>query len=77
MRKGSDLFRLVSSATIPHLTGVKLKTLPIPVPPIELQEEFKNVYTRSVSHKARLKSQCRMIGALFDSLVQRAFRGEL
>jgi type I restriction enzyme, S subunit len=77
MRKGSELFRLVSSATIPHLTGVKLKSLNIPVPPVELQCRFGSAMELVSQQKARMQTQTDELDALFASLQHRAFRGEL
>lgn len=77
MREGSALFRLVSSATIPHLTGVKLKTLKIPVPPLPLQQQFAAAVESIDRQKARHREHLAGLDALFASLQHRAFRGEL
>jgi type I restriction enzyme S subunit len=73
-----DQFRFATSqATIAHLTGVKLKALSMPLPPIELQRRF----VEKVAAVKRLhgkKQEARSAAdALFHSLVQRAFRGQL
>jgi type I restriction enzyme S subunit len=67
----------ISSATISHLTGEKLRAVRIPIPPIDLQhayvrqareiEDLEDVHAR---HLAKLDE-------LFASLQHRAFRGEL
>ena len=40
LMNGGSILRHISQATIPHLTGVKLKTLRIPLPPLSLQQRF-------------------------------------
>lgn len=77
MREGTELHKLVSSATIPHLTGVKLKTLPIPIPPFELQQRFSRIYLYRENLMKEVKRSAFEVTRLFNSLVQRAFRGEL
>ncbi|MDV6034670.1 MAG: restriction endonuclease subunit S [Phycisphaera sp. RhM] len=77
MRQGSELMRLVSSATIPHLTGVKLKSLRIPVPPIELQCRFGYILESIEQQRTLIHNHVAKFGTLFASLQQRAFRGEL
>ena len=77
MREGSELSRLVSSATIPHLTGVKLKTMKTPVPPISLQRVFSDLACRNQALQVANARRFDVADGLFNSLVQRAFRGEL
>ncbi len=76
MRAGSILDS-ISTATIPHLTGVKLKSLKIPVPPLTLQKKFAKLVEQQT--KISRQTECGIDDAnyLFDALVQRAFRGEL
>ena len=73
-----DGFRfLKSQATIAHLTGVKLKKLDLPLPPIELQREFA---TRIEGHQKAIQNYQAALSEstqLFNSLVQRTFKGEL
>lgn len=74
----TDGFRLFTSqATIAHLTGEKLKTLPIPVPPYDLQIQFSERIRSVESMLAKRSTATRQIDDLFNSLVQQAFRGEL
>lgn len=73
-----DQFRFATSqATIAHLTGVKLKGLSLPLPPIELQRRFAGKVA-AVKRLHRKKQEARsQADVLFQSLVQRAFRGQL
>jgi type I restriction enzyme S subunit len=54
-----------------------IKKLEIALPPIEDQRHFAEVYQKLHFHKARLASPEASGDALFESLSQRAFRGEL
>jgi type I restriction enzyme S subunit len=77
LMKGSSLLGSISSATIPHLTGVKLKQIQIPVPPMKLQQEFQrqiHTYNRVREHGRVAHAET---DALFNTMVQRAFKGEL
>lgn len=67
----------VTSATIAHLTGEKLKAMAIPVPPMTIQRKFaqrqKCVDRIKTSHRVSLAE----LDAIFASLQHSAFRGEL
>jgi type I restriction enzyme S subunit len=67
----------ITSATISHLTGEKLKAMTIPVPPITLQNQF--VVQLTVVDKIKSKHQKSLfeLDNLFASLQHSAFRGEL
>jgi type I restriction enzyme S subunit len=65
----------VTTSTISHLTGEKLKIIPIPVPPIKLQNQFENKI--ELLNKLRESLSNMMSENLFNSLIQKAFKGEL
>jgi type I restriction enzyme S subunit len=67
----------VTSATIAHLTGEKLRAMAIPVPPISLQREFGRHIAAVEKLKATHLASLAEIDGLFASLQHRAFRGEL
>ena len=77
LSKNGGLNDHVTSATIAHLTGEKLKAMPIPIPPLPLQHEFARrvavVEKLKTTHRAALSE----LDLLFASLQHRAFRGEL
>jgi type I restriction enzyme S subunit len=54
-----------------------LGTLPIPVPPLPLQEEFAKRVTEIRELEAKQAASRERLGALFQSMLHRAFRGEL
>ena len=67
----------VTSATIAHLTGVKLKAMGVPIPPLELQHRYANlVQSRHHLLDAETRAE-RGLGKLFDSLVASAFDGSM
>ncbi|MFF1648904.1 restriction endonuclease subunit S [Streptomyces sp. NPDC058240] len=67
----------VSTATIAHLTGAKLKVLPISLPPLRLQQEFASRLDALEETKKRHESHLATLDELFESLQQRAFAGQL
>ncbi len=75
----SGVFARVSSKTssVAHLGAARFAAMPFPLPPLQLQQEFafrrqavRNLEREQVIAEAQT-------GDLFNSLVQRAFRGEL
>lgn len=54
-----------------------LRELPIPVPPIEMQDTFAGRVKALEAQKAELRASDRQFGRLFASLQHRAFRGDL
>jgi len=67
----------VTSATIAHLTGVKLKEIAIPIPPLSLQKEFVARVRKTMKLESEQVESSRRLNELFNPLVQRAFRGLL
>lgn len=63
----------VTVSTIAHLTGAKLKSLPIPVPPLALQQRFAAIVEKIEAQKATAAAQAEASEALFQSLLQKAF----
>ena len=72
---GLQRSRLLLSA---HLTGVKLKRLPIPYGrPLELQHRYAIIVASVEQQKARQRAHLAELDTLFASLQSRAFRGDL
>jgi type I restriction enzyme S subunit len=55
----------------------QLRALPVPVPPLPLQKEFARVQNEIRGLEAEQASSGRRLEDLFQSLLHRAFRGEL
>lgn len=67
----------VTSSTISHLTGEKLRTLPFPVPPLGIQKDFATLVERIHAQQVAVERALAAVDELFASLQSRAFRGEL
>lgn len=74
---GGALKDFITSATIAHLTGEKLRAVPVPVPPLELQQQFRDRVTKVQSSGHCVERALAADDELFTSLQSRAFRGEL
>ena len=62
-----------SKATIPHLTGIKLKQLMIEVPPIELQSQFADFVQQVEKSKAAVQQGLDRLNLLKSALMQEYF----
>lgn len=66
-----------SAASMPNISKARLKTLPIEVPPLHLQELFAGRRGQLASQEEAIRKVCSVDDELFASLQSRAFRGEL
>ena len=62
-----------AKATIAHLPGVKLKSLQVSVPPINLQQEFVSFVSQIDKSKSVIQKSLDNTQLLFDSLMQKYF----
>ncbi len=60
-----------------NFNGPAIRALPLPAPPTKLQDEFVAFYKNAIESGKRLLKASNEVNDLFNSLVQRAFRGEL
>jgi type I restriction enzyme S subunit len=67
----------ISSATIAHLTGMRLKSMEVIAPPLELQQFFGEQVKAVEAIQRRANMSLGSLEAFFASLQQRAFRGDL
>jgi type I restriction enzyme, S subunit len=65
------------STGVPHINLGILKKFPVPVPPLELQQEFTRVVDSVEQQKAQMVAHLTKLDSLFASLQSRAFNGEL
>ena len=77
MSKHNGFKDYTTSATIAHLTGVKLKTLSVPIPDLNLQKIFQQIHYKLNKINKALDKCAAESKNLFASLQQRAFKGEL
>jgi type I restriction enzyme S subunit len=74
----TDHFRRIApQGTQPNLNTGMLKNFRIPVPPLALQEDFAHRVTEIHELEARQAASRERLDALFQSMLHRAFRGEL
>jgi len=73
----SSLRNSVTSATIAHLTGVKLRRLRIACPPFALQRRFSEQVAEIRTIQSKQDRSRERLADLFQSLLHRAFQGEL
>jgi type I restriction enzyme S subunit len=66
-----------SAGSMPNISKSKLETALIEVPPLNFQREFANRISSIQKLKDAYRSSLAKLEMLFDSLQQRAFRGEL
>ncbi len=59
------------------LSLTKLKTIDIPVPPLETQNQFADVVVAHEKTRRQQHESARQSDHLFDTLLHRAFAGEL
>ena len=77
--RGKNYFLKSAKQTtgIATINKTQLKAFPLLTPPIELQRKFRDHINRIAGLTCRFKAEVRKVEALFSSLQQRAFRGEL
>lgn len=66
-----------TSGSMKNISKAKLMTIPIPVPPVELQRRFGKLAMAQHRLLCERRQGVSSTSDLFGSLVQRAFRGEL
>ena len=66
-----------AAGSMPNISKTNLKTVLLPVPPIELQNKFVSVVENVESIKKKYQSSLEKFENLYGSLSQRAFKGEL
>ena len=73
----ANLNQYASQAAQPLLSGSRIYPVKIRIPPIELQYSFSNFLNRQKKLAVNLGGTFKSTDDLFNSLVQRAFKGEL
>lgn len=66
-----------SGGSMKNISKGKLKTLPVILPPVELQEKFERIYMKLRAELQNNKQQIQSSEQAFNSLMQKAFKGEL
>lgn len=72
-----QLMAKTRGASYPAVSDSDVLNTKIPAPPVDVQNHFADFISKLESLKSRQQQSSTDIGQLFDSLVQRAFKGEL
>lgn len=67
----------LTETTVPHIAMGDINNYEIPKPPVELQNQFASFVQQVNKLKFRMEQSLKELEANFDSLMQRAFKGEL
>lgn len=66
-----------TAGSMPNISKARLRTLSIPVPPFQLQLKYRNISNKFWEIQENVKITQHIINSLFDTILQRAFSGEL
>ena len=73
----NQLSKASSSTTIKTIKALDLKVIPIPLPPLDLQQRFAAIVESIEEQKTRQRAHLAELDTLFASLQSRAFCGDL
>jgi type I restriction enzyme S subunit len=68
---------LKTETTVPHISPQDIRSFPVPVAPQSVHEEFERLAQHAKQVTKKLELAAKEANNLFNSLVQRAFKGEL
>ena len=71
------MYQVATLTTVPYLNKTNCNCTPLPLPPIFLQDRFAEICRKVWSFETKLQNLEKKTFYLFNSLTQRAFRGEL
>ena len=72
--------RTINAANLANQASINqkgLRSIKIPLPPLDLQHRFAEIVTSVEEQKAKMRKHLEQLDDLFASLQQRAFRGDL
>jgi len=72
-----DIANMGTGSTFKAITKNQLTNLMVPIPPIELQNQFAEIVKHVETLKTHQKQSKQQIDNLFNALMQKAFKGEL
>jgi type I restriction enzyme S subunit len=67
----------VAGAKMPRLSMAELRAFELPLPPLELQSNFSKIYKATMANLEKYRESDSSQVSLFNSLSQKAFKGEL
>ena len=68
---------LGSGSTFKAINSKQLRSIKIPLPPISLQQKFSSIVEHVEKLKEKQKESKKNVDEMFNSLMQKAFKGEL
>lgn len=66
-----------TAGSMPNISKERVKSLILPIPPLELQNKFAQIVEKTEQQKALLEKSLAEMENNFNSIMQKAFRGEL
>ncbi|MCD8444991.1 restriction endonuclease subunit S [Tenacibaculum finnmarkense] len=72
-----EIFKLATGSAVKGIRSAKFKTIKIPVPPIKLQNQFSERVKIIENQKKQAEVSLQKSEDLFNSLLQKAFKGAL
>lgn len=72
-----ERFTIPTETTVPHISPLDIKKYELIIPPIELQNRYSKNIQSIEKQKQIFKTNLESSNSLFNSLIQKAFRGEL
>ncbi|MGE3826033.1 MAG: restriction endonuclease subunit S, partial [Bacteroidia bacterium] len=73
----SYMYKMASTTTVPYMNKTICNSIPVIHPPIELQNQFSEIFEKAEAIKEQFKRSLKDLENLYGSLRQRAFKGEL
>jgi len=73
----NSMSKIAKGASYPAISNKDILNFEIPLPPINLQQKFASIVEQVEKLKEKQKESKEEIGLMFDSLMQKAFNGEL
>lgn len=71
------MYKKATSTTVPYMNKTTCNSIPVIVPPIELQTQFAQIVEKTEALKTQYQQSLQELENLYGSLSQKAFRGEL
>jgi type I restriction enzyme S subunit len=71
------MYKKATSTTVPYMNKTTCNSIPVIVPPIELQTQFAQIVEKTETLKTQYQQSLQELDNLYGSLSQKAFRGEL
>lgn len=72
-----DYNKIASGTTFAELKIFSLKNIELVFPPLELQNKFAEIINEIEKNKVKMSDSLNQLQSLYNSLLQRAFKGEL